>query len=29
VLIALLWSVAIIAVCAPIASRLLQKRTTD
>jgi ABC-2 type transport system permease protein len=29
VLIALLWSVAIIAVCAPVASRLLQKRTTD
>jgi ABC transporter DrrB family efflux protein len=28
-LIATLWSVAIIAVCAPIASRLLQKRTTD
>jgi len=27
-LIAVLWSVAIIAVCAPIASRLLQKRTT-
>ena len=29
VLIALLWSVAIIAICAPIASRVLQKRTTD
>ena len=29
VLIAVLWSVAMIAVCAPIASRLLQKRTTD
>jgi ABC transporter DrrB family efflux protein len=28
-LIALLWSVAIVAICAPLASRLLQKRTTD
>jgi ABC-2 type transport system permease protein len=28
-LMAVLWSVAIIAVCAPVASRLLQKRTTD
>jgi ABC transporter DrrB family efflux protein len=28
-LVALLWSVAIIAVCAPLASRTLQKRTTD
>jgi ABC-2 type transport system permease protein len=29
VLMALLWSVAIVAVCAPVASRLLQRRTTD
>jgi ABC-2 type transport system permease protein len=29
VLVALLWSAAIIAICAPLASRLLQKRTTD
>jgi ABC transporter DrrB family efflux protein len=29
VLMAVLWSIAIIAVCAPIANRLLQQRTTD
>jgi ABC-2 type transport system permease protein len=29
VLLAVLWSIAIIAVCAPIASRLLRSRTTD
>ncbi|HVX18301.1 MAG TPA: ABC transporter permease [Acidimicrobiales bacterium] len=29
VLVALLWSVAIVAVCAPISSRLLRRRTTD
>jgi ABC transporter DrrB family efflux protein len=28
-LVALVWSVAIVAVCAPLASRLLQRRTTD
>jgi ABC-type multidrug transport system permease subunit len=29
VLVAVLWSVAIIAVCAPLASHLLERRTTD
>ena len=29
VVVALVWSVVIIAVCAPLASRLLRRRTTD
>jgi hypothetical protein len=29
VFIALVWSVAIIAICAPLATSMLRKRTTD
>jgi ABC-2 type transport system permease protein len=29
VFVAVMWSILIIAVCAPVASRILRKRTTD
>jgi ABC-2 type transport system permease protein len=29
VFVAVMWSIVIIAVCAPVASRILRKRTTD
>jgi hypothetical protein len=29
VFLAVMWSIVIIAVCAPVASRILRKRTTD